>query len=56
MKTNKVTRIEIINHQDEHLVDGHLEPLGRVYTKHNCQNVELQDNNKTLKLFISKKQ
>jgi hypothetical protein len=47
--TFKVTRVEVINHQDN--------PIGRVYTKYDCQNVELQlqDDNKTLKIFITKK-
>jgi len=46
--TSKVTRIEVINHQDN--------PIGRVYTKYDCQNVELQlqDDNRTLKIFITK--
>jgi len=45
--TNKVTRLEVINHQDE--------PIGRVYSKHNCKNVEtsLQDEGRTLKIFIN---
>ena len=48
--TTKVSRVEVINHQDK--------PIGRVYTKHDCENVELslQDNGKTLKVFISKKE
>ena len=48
MNLSEVTRIEIINHQDE--------PIGRVFTKKNCQKVELslQDEGKTLKIFISK--
>ena len=50
MKTEKVTRVEVINHQDE--------PIGRVFTKYDCENVEieLQDGGKTLKIFISKKE
>lgn len=49
MNTEKVTRVEVINHQDE--------PIGRVYTKYGCKNVEvqLQDDGKTLKIFISGK-
>ena len=44
---SKVTRLEVINHQDE--------PFGRVFTKHNCKRVEasLQDDGRTLKIFIS---
>lgn len=47
--TSKVTRLEVINHQDE--------PVGRVFTKHDCEDVELsfQDSNRTLKVFIQKK-
>ena len=50
MDTSKVTRLEVIDHQSEHVI-------GRAYTKHNCQNVEavLQDDGRTLKIFISKK-
>lgn len=42
-----ITRVEVINHQDE--------PIGRVYGKHNCKNVEtsLQDEGRTLKIFIN---
>ena len=49
METDKVTRVEVINHQDE--------PIGRIFTKHNCKNVELQlqDDGKTLKIFINEK-
>jgi ribosome maturation factor RimP len=48
--TSKVTRLEIIDHQSEPII-------GRVYTKHNCEKVEIQfqDDNRTLKIFISKK-
>ena len=48
MDTNKVTRVEVINHQDE--------PYGRVYTKLNCKDVELQlqDDGRTLKIFFNK--
>ena len=48
MNTEKVTRVEVINHQDE--------PLGRVFTKYDCEYVDLslQDDGKTLKIFISK--
>lgn len=51
MNTEKVTRIEVIDHQNEPMI-------GRAYTKYNCQNVELslQDDGRTLKIFISKKQ
>lgn len=47
--TSKVTRVEVINYQDE--------PLGRVYTKLNCKDVELQlqDDNQTLKIFFNGK-
>jgi hypothetical protein len=47
MNTDKVTRIEVINHQDT--------PIGKVYTKYDCENVELQlqDDDRTLKIFIS---
>ena len=49
MNTEKVTRVEIINHQDG---------IGRVFTKYNCQKVELslQDDERTLKIFISPKE
>lgn len=49
MDTSKVTRVEVIDHQSEPVI-------GRAYTKYNCQNVEavLQDNDRTLKIFISK--
>lgn len=48
MKTNKVNRVEIIDHQSE---------KGRVFVKYDCEivDIQLQDNNKTLKVFISKK-
>mgnify|MGYP003596559208 CR=1 FL=1 len=48
MNTEKVTRVEIINHQDD---------IGRVYTKWGCGKVELslQDDERTLKIFISSK-
>jgi hypothetical protein len=44
-----VTRLEVIDHQTPE--------TGRVYTKKDCQKVELsiQDDGKTLKIFISKK-
>ncbi len=50
MDTKQVTRVEIINHQDD-LINS------RVFIKHDCQNVELslQDDGKTLKIFINKK-
>lgn len=46
MNTEKVTRVEVINHQDN--------PIGRVFTKYDCKNVEvqLQDDDRTLKIFI----
>lgn len=49
MNTDKVTRIEVIDHQSEPIV-------GRAYTKYNCEKVELQlqDDGRTLKIFISK--
>jgi hypothetical protein len=42
-----VTRIEVIDHQGQE---------GRVYTKRDCEKVELsiQDEGRTLKVFISK--
>lgn len=48
--TSKVTRVEIIDHQSE-------PTIGRAYTRRNCEKVELQlqDDNRTLKIFISKK-
>lgn len=50
MDTSKVTRLEVIDHQSEPVI-------GRVYVKRNCEYVEavLQDDGKTLKIFISKK-
>lgn len=50
MNTDKVTRIEVIDHQSEPIV-------GRVYTKWNCEKVRLslQDEGRTLKIFVSKK-
>lgn len=47
MDTSKVTRVEAINHQDE--------PYGRVFTKLNCKDVELQlqDDDRTLKIFFN---
>lgn len=50
MNTDKITRIEVIDHQSEPII-------GRAYTKHNCEKVELslQDDGRTLKIFISKK-
>ena len=46
---SKTTRLEVIDHQTPE--------TGRVYTKKDCQKVELsiQDDGKTLKIFISKK-
>ena len=43
-----ITRLEVINHQDN--------PLGKAYSKQNCQKIELslQDDNRTLKIFITK--
>ena len=48
MNTDKVTRVEVIDHQSIPIV-------GRAYTKYNCQNVSLslQDDGRTLKIFIS---
>lgn len=50
INTSKITRVEIIDHQTETLP-------GRVYTKWDCEKVELslQDDGRTLKIFISKK-
>ena len=47
MNTDKVTRVEVIDHQSNPTV-------GRAYVKTNCQNVSLslQDDGKTLKIFI----
>jgi len=47
MDTSKITRVEVINHQDK--------PIGRVFTKYDCKNVELsfQDDDRTLKIFIN---
>ncbi len=49
MDTSKVTRIEVIDHQSDPVI-------GRVYTKWGCEKVELQlqDDGRTLKIFISK--
>ena len=46
MNTDKVTRVEVI--------DFTTDPAGRVFVKRDCTNVmiDLQDNNKTLKVFI----
>jgi hypothetical protein len=51
VNTINVTRTEVIDHTKT-LEEGG----GRVFVKHNCPKVELQlqDNNKTLKIFISK--
>ena len=51
VNTEKVTRVEVIDHQSNPMI-------GRAYTKYDCQHVEvdLQDNGKTLKIFISKKE
>jgi len=50
MDTSKVTRVEVIDHQS-------VPVIGRAYTKYDCQHVELdlQDDGRTLKIFISKK-
>jgi len=50
LKTEKVTRVEVINHQGE-ITDKY---FGRVFVKHGCENVELQlqDEDRTLKIFI----
>jgi hypothetical protein len=48
MNTSKVTRVEVINHQDN-------DPsFGRAFVKHDCKEVELslQDDGRTLKIFI----
>lgn len=47
MNTDKVTRVEVIDHQSNPTV-------GRAYVKTDCQNVSisLQDEGKTLKIFI----
>jgi hypothetical protein len=49
MNTDKVTRVEVIDHQDE--------PKGRIFTKNDCEDVEiqLQDDGRTLKIFILSK-
>jgi len=47
----KVTRVEVINHQDD-------DPsFGRAFVKYKCGNVamDIQDGGKTLKVFISEK-
>ncbi len=48
MDTSKITRVEVINHQDD--IPGY----GRVFTKWDCRKVEIQtqDEGRTLKLFI----
>ena len=48
MNTDKVTRIEVIDHQSDPVI-------GRAYTKYNCEKVELQlqDDGRTLKIFLS---
>lgn len=50
MNVEKVTRIEVVDHQSEPMI-------GRAYTKWNCEKVELslQDDVKTLKIFLSSK-
>jgi hypothetical protein len=47
-KENKITRVEVIDHSDTKY------PVGRVYVKMHCKNVEtqLQDDGRTLKIFI----
>lgn len=49
MKTDKVTRVEVIDHSAD------ASPFGRAFTKWNCKTVDLQlqDDNKTLKIFIN---
>jgi len=44
MKTTKVTRVEIIDHN------------GRSYVNMNCSidEIQLQDNNRTMKIFLTK--
>lgn len=50
MDTSKVTRVEVIDHQSNSLV-------GRAYVKHGCEvvSLSLQDEGRTLKIFISSK-
>jgi hypothetical protein len=48
--TNKVTRIEIINHAKNDLEIGRILVLKNCFK--NCE-IELQDDNKTLKIFIT---
>jgi len=49
---DKITRVEVIDHQDVDPVKG-----ARKFVKYNCGKVEIdeQDNGQTLKIFISKK-
>ena len=49
LDTSLVTRVEIIDHQT-------VPTVGRAYVKTDCKNVEiqLQDDGRTLKIFISK--
>ena len=49
MDFKKVTRVELIDHSSE------ATPFGRVFSKWGCKKVEvqLQDNEQTLKIFIS---
>lgn len=49
--TKKVSRIEVINYQDD------IPSFGRAFVKWNCKNIELQlqDDDRTLKIFITPK-
>ena len=54
MDTSKVTRVEIIDHTG----DSNSEDYGRVYVKWNKNikvEVHLQDDDRTLKVFVKKK-
>ena len=43
---SEITRVEVINHtSNEH-------PIGRIFTYHGNVEISMQDNNKTLKIFI----
>ena len=54
MSNTKINRVEVIDHTKEAIKKG---VFGRVYTNYTCPNVEvqLQDDDKTLKIFISDK-
>lgn len=55
MNTEKVTRLEVINHTKNH------KPIGRILTLYKelgdftFLNINLQDDRKTLKIFLSSK-